>query len=231
ELISNASDAIDKLRYKSQTDNDILGDDAEFKIQIKRDGIARTLEIIDNGIGMTHDEVVGNIGTIAQSGTTAFMEALEQSKKENTLSAELIGQFGIGFYSAFMVADKITLTTRAAGSDKAVKWESTGDGSYTIEEAERGSRGTAILLHLKKQDKDEKDYTDEWTIRQIIRQHSDFVSYPILMDVEKDEPIPDNELIRDKDNKPVGETTRKVIKEETLNSMKAIWAKAKNEIT
>ena len=231
ELISNASDAIDKLRYKSQTDNDILGDDTEFKIQIKRDGIARTLEVIDNGIGMTYDEVVENIGTIAQSGTTAFMEALEQSKKEDTLSTELIGQFGIGFYSAFMVADKITLTTRAAGSDKTVKWESAGDGSYTIEETDTDSRGTRILLHLKKQGKDEKDYTDEWTIRQIIRQHSDFVSYPILMDVEKDEPIPDNELIRDKDNKPVGETTRKVIKEETLNSMKAIWAKDKNDIT
>jgi molecular chaperone HtpG len=231
ELISNASDAIDKLRYNSQTDNNILGDDTEFKIRINRDGITRTLEIIDNGIGMTYDEVVENIGTIAQSGTTAFMEALEQSKKENTLSTELIGQFGIGFYSAFMVADKITLTTRAAGSDTAVKWESAGDGSYTIEETEKDSRGTSIRLHLKKQDKDEKDYTDEWTIRQIIRQHSDFVSYPVMMDVEKDEPIPDNELIRDKDNKPVGETTRKVIKEETLNSMKAIWAKAKNEIT
>jgi molecular chaperone HtpG len=231
ELIFNASDAIDKLRYNSQTDNNILGDDTEFKIRINRDGITRTLEIIDNGIGMTYDEVVENIGTIAQSGTTAFMEALEQSKKENTLSTELIGQFGIGFYSAFMVADKITLTTRAAGSDTAVKWESAGDGSYTIEETEKDSRGTSIRLHLKKQDKDEKDYTDEWTIRQIIRQHSDFVSYPVMMDVEKDEPIPDNELIRDKDDKPVGETTRKVIKEETLNSMKAIWAKAKNEIT
>ena len=231
ELISNASDAIDKLRYNSQTDNDILGDDTEFKIMIKRDGIARTLEITDNGIGMTHEEVMENIGTIAQSGTTAFMEALEQSKKENVLSTELIGQFGIGFYSAFMVADRVILTTRAAGSDKAVKWESAGDGSYTIEETEKESRGTSILLQLKKQGKDEKDYTDEWTIRQIIRQHSDFVSYPILMDVEKDEPIPDNELIRDKDNKPVGETTRKVIKEETLNSMKAIWAKDKNDIT
>jgi len=231
ELISNASDAIDKLRYNSQTDNDILGDDTEFKIMIKRDGIARTLEITDNGIGMTHEEVMENIGTIAQSGTTAFMQALEQSKKENVLSTELIGQFGIGFYSAFMVADRIILTTRAAGSEKAVKWESAGDGSYTIEETEKDSRGTSIFLQLKKQGKDEKDYTDEWTIRQIIRQHSDFVSYPVLMDVEKDEPIPDNELIRDKDNKPVGETTRKVIKEETLNSMKAIWAKDKNEIT
>jgi len=231
ELISNASDAMDKLRYQSQTDNDILGDDTEFKIQIKRDGIARTLEVIDNGIGMTQEEVVKNIGTIAQSGTNAFMEALEQSKKEDTLSTELIGQFGIGFYSAFMVAEKITLTTRAAGSDTAVKWESSGDGSYTIEETDKASRGTSILLHLKKQGKDEKDYTDEWTIRQIIRQHSDFVSYPIVMDVEKDEPIPDNELIRDKDNKPVGETTRKVVKEETLNSMKAIWARDKKDIT
>ncbi len=231
ELISNASDAIDKLRYQSQTDSDILGDDTEFRIRINRDAIARTLEVVDNGIGMTHDEVMENIGTIAQSGTSAFMEALEKSKKENTLSTELIGQFGIGFYSAFMVAEKITLTTRAAGSDKGVKWESTGDGSYSIEEVEKDGRGTSVLLHLKKQEEDDKDYTDEWTIRQIIRQHSDFVSYPIVMEVEKDEPIPENEIIRDKDNKPVGETTRKVQKDETLNTMKAIWAKDRNEIT
>jgi molecular chaperone HtpG len=231
ELISNASDAIDKLRFKAQTEPDILGDDTEFKILIERDGIKNTLKISDNGIGMTAAEVMENIGTIAQSGTQAFMEALAQTQKEDALSTELIGQFGIGFYSAFMVADKITLITRAAGEETATRWESTGDGTYTIEETTKESRGTSILLELKKKEKDEKDYTDEWTIKNIIKQHSDFVNYPIRMDVEKTEPIPENEQILDKDNKPVGETTRKVVAEETINSMKAIWTKDKKDVT
>jgi molecular chaperone HtpG len=231
ELISNASDAIDKLRFKAQTEPDILGDDTEFEIGIVRDGIKRTLEVSDNGIGMTRDEVMENIGTIAQSGTQVFLEALEQSQKEEALSAELIGQFGIGFYSAFMVADKITLVTRAAGEDTATRWESTGDGTYTIEETTKDSRGTTIILELKKQEKGEKDYTEEWTVRNIIKQHSDFVAYPIRMEVEKTEPIPENEQILDKDNKPVGETTRKVMKKETINSMKAIWTRDKKDVT
>ena len=233
ELISNASDAIDKLRFKAQTEPDILNDDSEFKIKIRPDGIAQILEISDNGIGMTYDEVMENIGTIAKSGTAGFMEMLENAKSSELLTPELIGQFGVGFYSAFMVAEKITLLTRAAGvpADEAVRWESHGDGSFTIEPARKESRGTVITLQLKKRDKDETDYTDQWQIRRIVKQHSDFVAYPIAMDVEKDEPLPDNEIIKDKDGKPLGGTTRKVVKEETLNSMKAIWTKPKDQVS
>jgi len=232
ELISNASDAIDKVRYKAETEPGILGDDTEFKIHLKPDAIKQTFEISDNGIGMTYEEVLENIGTIAKSGTAGFLEALEQAKGHETLLPELIGQFGVGFYSAFMVADKITLVTRAAGAEanQAVKWESTGDGSYTIEETEKASRGTTITLELKKKGKDDKDFTDQWTVRGIVKQHSDFVSYPITMEVERDEPLPDEEIIKDKDGKPIGATTRKVMREETLNSMKAIWTRSPSDV-
>jgi molecular chaperone HtpG len=231
ELISNASDAIDKLRFKAQTEPDILGDDTELKIKITADGIHRTLEVADNGIGMTYDEVLENIGTIAQSGTAAFLEAMEQLHHDDSVAPDLIGQFGVGFYSAFIVADKVTLTTRAAGADTAVKWESIGDGSFTIEEASKNTRGTTILLELKAQEKDDTDLTDEWAIRNIVKQHSDFVSYPIVMDVERDEPLPETEILKDGDGKPIGDTTRKVTREETLNSMKAIWTKPKSEVS
>jgi molecular chaperone HtpG len=232
ELISNASDAIDKVRYKAETEPGILGEDTEFKIHLKPDAIKQTFEISDNGIGMTYEEVLENIGTIAKSGTAGFLEALEQAKEHETLLPELIGQFGVGFYSAFMVADKIALVTRAAGAeaDQAVKWESTGDGSYTIEKTEKASRGTTITLELKKKGKDDKDFTDQWTVRGIVKQHSDFVSYPITMEVERDEPLPDEEIIKDKDGKPVGATTRKVMREETLNSMKAIWTRSPSDV-
>jgi len=232
ELISNASDAIDKVRYKAETEPGLLGDDTEFKIHLKPDAIKQTFEISDNGIGMTQDEVLENIGTIAKSGTAAFMEALEQARGQETLIPELIGQFGVGFYSAFMVAEKITLVTRAAGAepDQAVRWVSTGDGSFTIEPTEKASRGTTITLDLKKRDKEEKDFTDQWVVRNIIKQHSDFVSYPITMEVERDEPLPDEEIIKDKDGKPIGATTRKVMREETLNSMKAIWTRSASDV-
>ncbi|MCP4104526.1 MAG: molecular chaperone HtpG [Desulfobacteraceae bacterium] len=231
ELISNSSDAIDRLRFKAETEPDILGDDTEFRIKLAANKDEQTLEVSDNGIGMTYDEVMENIGTIAKSGTAAFVEALEKSKKQEALAPELIGQFGVGFYSAFMAAEKITLITKAPGAETSVKWESSGDGSYSIEEAEKDSRGTSIILKLREKEEDEQDFTDEWTIRSIIKKHSDFVRYPILMDMEKDEPIPENEQILDKDNKPVGETTRKVMSEETLNSMKAIWARDKKEVS
>ncbi|MGB3998534.1 MAG: ATP-binding protein, partial [Desulfomonilia bacterium] len=228
ELISNASDAIDKIRFKSQTDPNILGQDTEFRIRIIPDRQNRTITVEDNGIGMTYDEVIENIGTIAQSGTRAFLEAMEKAKGKDSLLPELIGQFGVGFYSSFIVAEKVTLLTRAAGQEKAVRWESSGDGSYTVEEAEKDSRGTAVTLKLRQPGDDEPDYTDEWTIRGIVKRHSDFVSYPIVMDVERQEPIPDNEIIKDKDGKPIGSTTREVIREETINSMKAIWARNKS---
>jgi molecular chaperone HtpG len=241
ELISNASDAIDRLRFKAQTDPDILGGDGEFKIKITTDSANRTIEIADNGIGMTQEEVMENIGTIAKSGTADFLEALENSKKESTLTPEFIGQFGVGFYSAFIVAEEVTLLTRAAGADTAVKWWSQGDGEYAIEDAKKESRGTTVILKLREKEEGEKDFTEEWTIRDIIKRHSDFIAYPIVMDVEREEPVLDAEgkpikedQILDQDGKPVGpekNKTVKVTKEETLNSMKAIWARDKKDVS
>lgn len=231
ELVSNASDALDKLRFKAQTEPTLMGDAAELMIRLTPDEKNRTLEISDNGIGMTEAEVMENIGTIAKSGTKAFMEALEEAKSQESLSPELIGQFGVGFYSAFIAAKKITLITRAAGQDTAVKWESEGDGAFTIEPAERHERGTTIILDLKDKENDEQDFTDEWTLKGIIKKHSDFVSYPVVMNVEKTEPLPEEEIEKDDEGKPVGETTRKMLVDETLNSMKAIWTRGKDEVT
>ncbi|MGD9186401.1 MAG: ATP-binding protein, partial [Desulfobacterales bacterium] len=146
ELISNASDAIDRLRFKAQLEPDILGEDTEFNIKIASDGIKNTLTVSDNGIGMTYDEIMENIGTIAKSGTAGFMEAIAHLNDKSVVSPELIGQFGVGFYSAFIVAEKVTLISRAAGSETATRWTSTGDGTYTIEEAARDARGTTVIL-------------------------------------------------------------------------------------
>ncbi len=231
ELISNASDAIDRARFKEQTEPELFSEDTDYQIRLKVDKEANTFEIIDNGIGMTFDEVAENIGTIAQSGTQAFMKALEESKKEKTLTPELIGQFGVGFYSAFIVADKVVLETRAAGSDTGVRWESDGKGTYTIEETEKKDRGTHITLYLAEPEEGDQDFTDEYTIQHVVKKHSDFVTYPIIMNMEKSEPIPENEIIKDSSGKPIGDTFRKVRKDETLNSRKAIWAKAREEVT
>ncbi len=231
ELISNASDAIDKLRFKVQTEPELIDKETQFMIRLTPDKEKQTFEIIDNGIGMTHDEVAENIGTIAKSGTAAFMDALEKMNNKADITPELIGQFGVGFYSSFIVADKVTLVTRSAGSDTATKWESKGDGTYTIEETTRDSHGTTITLHLKKPGEGDQDFTEEFAVRHVVKQHSDFVSYPVVMNVESVEPIPENEQILDKDNKPVGETTRKIRKDETLNSMKAIWTRDKKDVT
>ena len=225
ELISNASDAIDKIRFKSQTNLEILGDDTEFKIKLSVDPKNRTLEISDNGIGMSRDEVMENIGTIAKSGSGAFIEALSASNNTGVMAPELIGQFGVGFYSAFIIAEKVTLISRSYDAETAVKWESSGDGAYTIEEAARDARGTTVILHLKTSQKEEQDFTDAWTIRQIVQRHSDFVNYPIAMDMERDEPV------LDKDGQPIKDKTEKVMREETLNSMKAIWTKNKKDIS
>nr|WP_319396575.1 molecular chaperone HtpG [uncultured Desulfobacter sp.] len=231
ELISNASDAIDKARFKEQTEPDLFADDNDYHIRLAADSEAKTFTITDNGIGMTFDEVNDNIGTIAQSGTAAFMQALEKSKNETGLSPELIGQFGVGFYSAFIVADKVRLDTKAPGQEKGVRWESDGQGEYTLEEIDKETRGTQITLFLKEPEEGEKDFTEEYVIRNVVKKHSDFVTYPIIMNVESSEPIPEKEIIKDKDGKPIGDTYRKVRKDETLNSMKAIWAKSKDEVT
>ncbi len=225
ELISNASDAIDKLRFRAQMEPELLGDGAELKIKITPDKENMTLEIADNGIGMTHEEVVENIGTIAKSGTADFIASLGANNKQGAVTPELIGQFGLGFYSAFIVADKVTLITRTADSERGTKWESAGDGSYTIESVDKKTRGTTIILKLKKPENDEQDFTEEWTIRGTVKKHSDFVAYPIVMDVERTEPVLDAE------GKPDESKTQKVIREETLNSMKAIWTKDKKEVT
>ncbi|MBF0200095.1 MAG: molecular chaperone HtpG [Desulfamplus sp.] len=231
ELISNASDAIDKARFREQTEPALFEGDNDYHIRISTDPEKKIFEISDNGIGMTYDEVNENIGTIARSGTKAFMDAIERSKESNALTPELIGQFGVGFYSAFIVAEKIILLTRAPGAEKGVRWESDGKGSYLIEEVEKESRGTTITLHLKEPEEGEQNFTDEYTIRHIVKKHSDFVTYPIIMNVEKSEPIPENERIKDADGKPLGEAFRKVRADETLNSMKAIWAKNKEDVT
>jgi len=194
ELISNASDALDKLRFEQLTRPELAG--GEPAITLAADKDARTLTISDNGIGMSRDEVVRNIGTIAKSGTREMLETLRAAKTE--AMPELIGQFGVGFYSAFMVADRIELVTRRAGTDTATHWESTGDGSYTLSDAQRETAGTTITLHLKQL---ETDYTDPTTVRGIVKRYSDFVAYPIKLG------------------------------DETLNSQKAIWDRAKSEVT
>ena len=231
ELISNASDAIDKLRFRSQTEPGLLDDGAEFQIRLTPDPDAKTLEIADNGIGMTYEEVLENIGTIAKSGSAEFMTALAAAKSAESLSPELIGQFGVGFYSAFIVAEKVTLVTRAAGAPTAVRWESSGDGSYTIEPAAREGRGTTVTLTLKQLEAEAPDFTDPWTLRRIVSEHSDFVAYPIVMAVEAEEPLPEGEILRDQAGKPLGPTTRKVSKDETLNSMKAIWTRNRQDVS
>ncbi len=222
ELISNASDAIDKVRFESHSNEALQEGNADWKIKIIPDKAAGTLTIVDNGIGMTITEVEENIGTIARSGTRAFMEGLKGKNLQD--HPELIGQFGVGFYSSFMVANRVTLVTRKAGHDKAsgCRWESAGDGSYTVEECEKEGRGTEIVLHLKEE---AWEYLDEWRIRSIVKKYSDYVQYPITMDVTREE------TPTGADGKPIeGAGTIARTTEETLNSMKAIWARPKGEI-
>ncbi len=223
ELISNASDALDKLRLESLTDDKLKVDPAGFVIQLEADKAARTLTLSDNGIGMSHDEVIAHIGTIAKSGTAEFLKKL----KESSNSAELIGQFGVGFYSSFMVADRVELVTRRAGEENATRWMSTGDGTYTLEPAERAEHGTTITLHLKPEDRENSlhDYTSEWKLREIVKRYSDFINYPIKLRTER------SEVDRDEHGKPVeGAIPRKIEENEQLNSQKAIWARSKDEV-
>ena len=180
ELISNGSDAIDKLKFKALTDNSILGEDKDYRLTITLDKEKREITIADNGIGMTFEEVEENIGTIAKSGSKAFKEALDNAK-ENDL--DIIGQFGVGFYSGFMVADKITFYTKSPYSEKGVQWESSGDGNYQIEEIELDKRGTSIVLHIK-DDEDYNAYLEEWKIKDLIKKYSDYIKYSIYMGEE-----------------------------------------------
>jgi molecular chaperone HtpG len=217
ELISNASDAIDRARYESLTNSAILEGGGAWKIKISADKEAGTLTVSDNGIGMTHDEIIESLGTIARSGTKEFLEALKREDAKD--NPELIGQFGVGFYSSFMVSDRITVISRPAGikDGKGVKWESTGDGTFTVDEVEKDSRGTDVVLHLREE---EKAYLSEWEIRSVVKKYSDFIEHPIVMDVEKEI---ESEIKK-------GEKV-KIKEEETLNSMKALWLKDKPEVT
>jgi molecular chaperone HtpG len=217
ELISNASDAIDKARYQSLTDTSITDGDGEWQIELIPDSAAGTLTVRDNGIGMTRDEAAEALGTIAHSGTKEFLKLLESKDVKN--NPELIGQFGVGFYAAFMVADKVTVISRRAGAaaDQAIIWESEADGSYTLDATEKETRGTEVILHLKQ---DEKQYLDEWELRKVVKQYSDFIEYPVVMEVTRSKPDPQDQ------EKQLEET-----KLETLNSRKAIWLKDKAEIS
>src|SRR5213592_1154738 len=208
ELISNASDALDRLRFEALSRPELIGPDEKLEIWIESDPKARTLTISDNGIGMSRDEVIANIGTIAKSGTRDLLDSLRDRQSSDML-ASLIGQFGVGFYSAFMVADRVILVTRRAGEDKATQWESAGDGTFTVTDASKFTRGTSITLHLKKFEEDAEidDFTDKWVIERIVKRYSDFVSYPIIYK-SRDSKEPDK----------------------TLNSMKPIWTRPRSEV-
>ncbi|MGR9099156.1 MAG: molecular chaperone HtpG [Gammaproteobacteria bacterium] len=214
ELISNGSDAADKLRFQALSDDALYEGDSALKIKVSYDKDKRTVTVSDNGIGMSRDEVREHIGTIAKSGTRQFFESLTGDQAKDS---ELIGQFGVGFYSAFIVADKVTLTTRKAGAAKeeGVRWESAGEGEYTLESVDKPGRGTEIVLHLKE---GEDEFLDGYRLRSIIRKFSDHISLPIVMDKESFGSDDEEE------KKPVE------VEEETVNSASALWAKSKDEI-
>lgn len=221
ELISNSSDAIDLARFESLSDESVLEDDPDWKIKIHVDKEAGTLTVSDNGVGMSAEEVDKNIGTIASSGTKRILQQLKENKTK--VPPELIGQFGVGFYSAFMVSDKVILRTRRAGDhDAGIEWRSTGSGSYSVEQITKEKRGTDVILLLAE---DMEEYLEEWKIRKIVKQFSDFVEHPVTMDVTREE------VSRDEDGKPIEGAEKEVtVTEETLNSRKAIWQRSKDEI-
>ncbi|KAA0118099.1 molecular chaperone HtpG [Mycolicibacterium sp. P9-22] len=221
ELVSNASDALDKLRFAAYQDKDLEVDTSDLHIEIDADSAARTLTIRDNGIGMSRDEVVDLIGTLAKSGTGELRRKLSEAQQQGEVS-DLIGQFGIGFYSTFMVADSVLLLTRKAGESTATRWESSGDGTYTIATVDDAPQGTSVTLHLKPEDADDElhDYTAPWKIRQLVKKYSDFISWPIRMEVEKTLPATEDG----------GEPTT-TVETETINSRTALWAKSKSEVS
>ena len=213
ELISNASDACDKLRFEAIKAPGLFGDDSDLKIRIGFDKAGRTITISDNGIGMSRDEVVQNIGTIAKSGTREFFQQLSGDEAKD---ANLIGQFGVGFYSSFIIADKVTLITRraGAGTDEAVRWESAGEGDYTLEAASRAARGTDVILHLRA---GEDEFLNSWQLKSIVRKYSDHITLPILTKKEEWDEEKKEQKITDED--------------EAINQASALWARSKNDIT
>ncbi|MFJ2195868.1 molecular chaperone HtpG [Streptomyces violaceusniger] len=225
ELISNASDALDRLRLESLRDGNLQADTSDLHITVEVDKESRTLTVRDNGIGMSHDGVVELIGTIANSGTATFLKELRESK-DAAASADLIGQFGVGFYSSFMVADEVTMLTRHAGESQGTRWISSGEGTYTLEPADDAPQGTSVTLKLKPEDTEDHlyDYASPWKIREIIKQHSDFITWPIRM-APAQAPVTTDET----DEAEQGE--EKAPELETVNSMKALWARSKDEVT
>ncbi|OOZ41117.1 molecular chaperone HtpG [Solemya pervernicosa gill symbiont] len=210
ELVSNASDACDKLRFEGLSDDALFEGDTDLKIRVAFDKEARTVTISDNGIGMNRQEVIDNIGTIAKSGTRQFLDSLTGDQAKD---AHMIGQFGVGFYSAFIVADRVTVTTRRAGltAEHGVRWESTGEGEFTLETVDSAQRGTEVVLHLREED---DEFLDGWRLRSIIRKYSDHITLPIMMDKEagaEDEEAPEEE--------------------EKVNSASALWARSRSEVS
>ncbi|MEU0914066.1 molecular chaperone HtpG [Streptomyces althioticus] len=216
ELVSNASDALDKLRLAKLRDDTLDADVSDLHIELETDRDARTLTVRDNGIGMSYDEVGRLIGTIANSGTAQFLKELKEAQ-EAAGAEGLIGQFGVGFYSGFMVADEVTLTTRKAGEKQGTRWSSHGEGTYTLERVDDAPQGTSVVLHLKPADPDNQlhDYTSVWKLKEIVKRYSDFITWPIRLVGEKDGEGDD------------GETAEP----ETLNSMKALWARPRDEVS
>ena len=218
ELISNASDACDKLRFESLTNKDLLTGNDEMAVQIEADKDAKTLTITDSGIGLTEEEAIAHLGTIAKSGTKEFLTQLAEAGKKDD-AAGLIGQFGVGFYSSFMVADKVTVESRSAkaSSDEGVRWESTGDGTYETEQIARPQRGTTITLHLKEE---ALEFCDSWRLRGLIKKYSDFVTYPVKMWKE----IPPKAEDDDSEQEEAPSL-------EQVNAGKPLWTVSKDEIT
>ncbi len=218
ELISNASDACDKLRFEALADDSLYDGDGELSIHVGYDEEAKTITISDNGIGMSRQEVIDNVGTIASSGTKKFLEAMSGDQAKD---AQMIGQFGVGFYSSFIVADKVTLETRRAGAaaDEAVRWESDGEGSFSLENIEKESRGTTVTLHLKE---GETEFASPYRLKSIIKQYSDHISIPVMMTEEE----------LDEEGKPKKDDDGNVVtKEERVNSAAALWARDKSDIS
>jgi molecular chaperone HtpG len=215
ELVSNASDAADKLRFEALSNDSLYDGDSELKINIAFDKEARTVTIADNGIGMTREEVQEHIGTIAKSGTKQFFDALTGDQAKDS---ELIGQFGVGFYSSFIVADKVTLTTRKAGSTEATCWESAGEGDYTIESVEKATRGTEVVLHLKE---GEEEFLESYRLQSIVKKFSDHISLPIIMDKE----------IPAEMDEEGNETAPARIEDEVINSASALWMRSEDDIS
>jgi len=226
ELISNASDALDKLRFEALTDKSLRDEETPLRVRILADADGRTLSISDNGVGMSREECIEHLGTIARSGTKEFAERISEVKDADPES--LIGQFGVGFYSSFMAADEVTVVTRRAGEEGATLWRSAGGGTFEVGDAERDAAGTTVTLHLRDADPDNglPDFTDEWTLKSTIKRYSDFVTYPIELRTERTEPKVDEE-----GEEIEGAEPETIVEWVTVNSMKAIWTRNPSDVS